>query len=298
MNEFRLDGGFGVSGFDWCDAARIRPDVIVLQGAWQNEEILAQIRRYREIMGVKIVLEFDDYFPNLPTRSLSRIMQFPVLIKKMHALMEHVDWLVVSTPMLAREYEDYHPDVRVAMNGLLPARWGNISGQRRAGKKMRVGWACSSSYAVDLAVIYSVIKELQDEVEWVFLGDKSEGVLYEHHRRGSMENYPEKLASLNLDLAVAPFQENSYNRCKSNLNILELGACGVPVICTDVEAYRGSLPVTRVTNRHEDWIDAIRSHISDSDGMERAGDELRNIVMKDWMLQGSFLDQWIKAWGV
>ena len=73
--------------------------------------------------------------------------------------------------------------------------------------------------------------------------------------------YPEKLASLGLDLALAPLEDNLFNRCKSNLKFLEYGACGYPVIASDIECYRGSgLPVTLVKNRYRDWLEAIRSH--------------------------------------
>ncbi|MFT0531225.1 glycosyltransferase [Castellaniella hirudinis] len=298
VNESRVDGGLGIGCFDLIDAARIRPDVIVLQGAWANDNVLIQVQRYRELKDVKIVLEFDDYLPNIPTRSISRIMMFPSAIKKMHDLMSYVDWVVVSTPMLALEYADYHSDIRIAMNGLCPTRWRDLSSRRKAGKKMRVGWACSSGYAVDLAPIHSVISDLQDEVDWVFLGDKLDGVSCEFHPKVPMDRYPEKLASLNLDLAVVPLRDNPYNRCKSNFNILELGACGIPVICTDIEAYRDNLPVVRVPNQYEDWMKAIRFYLSDPDAMAQAGDDLRDFVMKNWMLEGSFLDQWVKAWSI
>jgi hypothetical protein len=77
-----------------------------------------------------------------------------------------------------------------------------------------------------------------------------------------------------------------------------LGACGVPVVCTDIDPYQGDLPVTRVRNRHQDWIKAIREHLADPDALASQGDALRAAVRRDWMLEGEFLDQWARAWGV
>lgn len=297
-SELRLEGGLKHGDFHFTDAARIQPDVIVLQGAWLNPGILTQMRRYREITGAKVVLEFDDYLPNIPTRSLYRKKLPQSVIKNMRRAIEQADWLVVSTPTLAQEYIGFHHDVRVASNGLPLERWNRLEGQRRTGKKMRVGWAGGDSHTGDLAEIRSVIRDLQGEVEWVFMGMKPDDVDCEFHRGVPIEQYPKKLAALNLDLAVVPLEINQFNRCKSNLRLLELGACGVPVICTDIDPYQGDLPVTRVRNRHQDWVAAIRSHIADPVALAAKGDALRDAVLQNWMLEGAFLDQWAAAWGV
>lgn len=296
--ELRTEGGVKYRDFHFTDVARIQPDVIVLQGAWLNEGILTQIRRYREITGAKVVLEFDDYLPNIPTRSAYRKTFKQSWIKQMRRAIEQVDWLVVSTPVLAQEYAGFHGDIRVAQNGLLPAWWGGLEGRRRAGKKMRVGWAGGSSHTGDLAEIRAVISDLQDDVEWVFMGSKPDGISCEFHTGVPIEQYPAKLASLNLDLAVVPLEMNQFNRSKSNLRLLELGVCGVPVICTDIDPYQGGLPVTRVRNRPQDWVRAIREHLADPVALAQQGDALRDAVRCDWMLEGAFLDQWASAWGV
>ncbi|MHA3902468.1 glycosyltransferase [Castellaniella sp. WN] len=296
--ELRLDGGLKYGDFHFTDVARIQPDVIVLQGAWRNEGILTQIRRYREITGAKVVLEFDDYLPNLPTRNIHRSDLPQGLIKKMRRTIEQVDWLVVSTPTLAREYADFHDDIRVALNGLPLKPWGGLQGQRRTKKKMRIGWAGGISHTGDLAEIRSVVKDLQDEVEWVFMGMKPDDVVCEFHPGFPIDQYPAQLAALNLDLAVVPLEMNQFNRCKSNLRLLELGACGVPIICTDIDPYQCGLPVTRVRNRTQDWVRAIREHLADSEALGQKGDALRDAVRQNWMLEGDFLDQWARAWGV
>ncbi|MNE80995.1 hypothetical protein D3C80_1776110 [compost metagenome] len=103
---------------------------------------------------------------------------------------------------------------------------------------------------------------------------------------------------MNLDLALAPVEQNLFNECKSNLHLLQYGACGFPVIASDVRCYQGftDLPITLVKNHSYDWVEAIRMHISDMDATAKAGDALRNAVLADWMLEGDNLDNWRKAW--
>jgi hypothetical protein len=97
-------------------------------------------------------------------------------------------------------------------------------------------------------------------------------------------------------LALAPLEQNLFNECKSNLRLLEYGACGFPVICTDIRCYQGELPVTRVKNRFRDWVDAIRMHITDLDATAQQGDALKQSVLQGWMLEGENLELWRKAW--
>jgi glycosyltransferase involved in cell wall biosynthesis len=121
--------------------------------------------------------------------------------------------------------------------------------------------------------------------------------IHEFHEVVGMAEYPAKLASLNLDLALAPLEHHVFNDCKSNLRLLEYGACGYPVICSDTLAYRGYLPCTRlVSNTTEQWVEAIRAHLADPDASYRQGDALREAVLRDYMLRADNLRHWEDAW--
>ena len=126
--------------------------------------------------------------------------------------------------------------------------------------------------------------------------DKLKPYVKEFYTGVPIEQYPAKLASLNLDLALAPLEDNLFNHCKSNLRLLEYGACGFPVVCSDLITYRGDLPVTRVKNRFKDWVAAIRMHVADLDATAAMGDALRDAVMRDWTLTGQNLVDWRDAW--
>ena len=70
---------------------------------------------------------------------------------------------------------------------------------------------------------------------------------------------------------------------------------GYPVLCTDILPYQGDLPVTRIANKHRDWVRAIREMVADRAALQRAGEALRQAVLRDWMLE-DHLDDWKRAW--
>lgn len=279
---------------------RYAPDTIILQRQIGDERLDA-MRRMQQFSSAFKVYELDDYLPNLPMKSAYRQAMPKDVLKSLRRGLGYVDRLVVSTPALAEALAGLHEDIRVLGNRLPVPWWADVRpGQRRASRKPRVGWAGGAGHTGDLEMIAGVVRELADEVEWVFMGmcpDSLRPYIHEFRPGVAIEQYPTALAGLNLDLALAPVEQNLFNECKSNLRLLEYGACGVPVICSDVRCYReDALPVMRVKNRFRDWVEAIRMHLADLDATARQGDELRDVVLRDWMLQGETLDAWRKAW--
>ena len=278
--------------------ARYAPDVLLLQRPVTERfhQWAEHVSRFTRSFKV---FELDDYLPNLPLKSNARAHMPRDIIKTMRKSLGFVDRFVVSTPAMAEAFAGFHADIRVVENRLPLQWWGEVQGLKRQGGKPRVGWGGGSSHTGDLELIVDIVKALADEVEWVFLGmcpPKLRPYVHEFHSGVPIDLYPAKLASLNLDLALAPLEENLFNRCKSNLRLLEYGACGFPVICTDIEPYQGDLPVTRVRNRYKEWMEAIRMHLADLDSAARMGDALQAAIHRDWMLSGDNLEQWRKAW--
>ncbi|CAM3963942.1 Glycosyltransferase like family 2 [Ectopseudomonas alcaliphila] len=293
-----IDGTLSMGLLHVTDLERYDPDVVVLQRQIGDERLDA-MRRIKRFSRAFKVYELDDYLPNLPLKSVHRDQMPRDILKSLRRGLDFVDRFVVSTQSLAEAFAGLHHDIRVIENRLPAKWWRGLENQRRRGRKPRVGWAGGISHTGDLDLIADVVKELTHEVEWVFFGmcpDKIRPYVHEIHVGVEIEKYPATLASLNLDLALAPVEQNLFNECKSNLRLLEYGACGFPVICSDLVCYRGDLPVTRVKNRFRDWVDAIRMHISDLDAAAQAGDRLRDAVYRDWMLEGENLERWRRAW--
>ncbi|MCE4055239.1 glycosyltransferase [Pseudomonas sp. Au-Pse12] len=278
---------------------RLSPDTIVLQCRY-SEGAADDILRMKKYSSALRIFEIDDYIVNAPKKNIharNKPENTEQLLREGIAL---CDRLLVTTQPLADALSSMHSDIRVVPNMLSPDPWATLTSRRGTSSKPRIGWGGGTSHTGDLEIIAEVVRELAKEVEWVFFGmcpDALRPYVHEFYPAIGLQAYPFKLASLNLDLALAPLEFHIFNDCKSNLRLLEYGACGYPVICTDTEAYRGFLPCTRVrSNSTEEWLQAIRMHLADPAASYRMGDELREAVHRDFMLRSDNLQHWLWGW--
>jgi len=296
----RVDGVCYSQLLEPVEVERIHPDVIVFQRK-VGPAALARIDRVRRFNHAFRVYELDDFLPGLPLKNAHREHMPRDIAASLRQALQRMDRLVVATPALAEAYSDYHDRIVVVPNRLYRPLWASLPAPRprRPGSRPRVGWAGGLSHTGDLEMVADVVRELSREVDWVFFGmcpERLRPYVAEYHEGVPFKEYPRQLAMLGLDLAIAPLEDNRFNRCKSNLRLLEYGACGYPVVCSDLEPYRGDLPVTRVRNRYRDWVGAIRAHLADPEATAAAGQALKAAVQRDWMLQGPALEQWLQAW--
>ena len=293
-----VDGKLSSTLINVAELNRFAPDSLIFQRRIDAEfhEWLEKVSKHTQAFKI---YELDDYLPNIPLKNHHR-SQFGNDVKKlMRRSLSYMDRFVVSTEPLAEAFADMHHDIVVRKNRLSHDWWGKLQSLRNQGKKPRVGWAGGSSHTGDLEMIVDVVRHFANDVEWVFFGmcpPKLWPFIHEYHHGVEIERYPAKLASLNLDLALAPVEDNFFNTCKSNLRLMEYGACGIPVICSDVACYRGDLTVTRVKNRHKDWVDAINMHLLDPAASAQMGARLQQEIRQDWMLEGENLQSWSQAW--
>jgi len=294
-SHLMLEGGLINTIPGVMEAAQQQPDVIVLESLTGSRfpDIITQLRN---VCDAKIIIEYDDFLLNVPLKNGNRSSYPQHIVKSFRKILESADRVVVSTAPLAEAYSRFHQDIRIAQNRLAPDLWGHLQSQRGSGKKLRVGWAGGSTHTGDLQIIEPLIKALENQVEWVFMGMKPRNVQCEFHPGVPFEMYPEKLANLNLDLALVPLESNQFNECKSNLRLLEIGTCGVPIIATDIAPYRCGLPVTLVENRYKDWLNAVQLYLHDADYRTKQGDALREAVQRDWYLREGGLDDWRHGW--
>ncbi len=282
------------------DLLRLRPDVLAVHAALGDQAIDYLREMNVSFPDIRRVFALDDLVSQLPRKNnLYRhfVGQFRDARPRLRAALQHCDRLIVSTWPLAELCRDMVEDIVIVPNRLTD-QWRGLQSQRNVSPKPRVGWVGALQHQGDLEIIDTVVEALRDEVDFVFMGmttDRIKPCLAEFHDAVSWEEYPAKLASLNLDIALAPLEMVPFNEAKSNLRILECGVVGWPMVCSDIFPFQqDDAPVTRVSNEPEAWIEAIRALAADPDRRAREGDALQAWVQSRYMLT-DHLDQWVQA---
>lgn len=283
------------------EIARMAPDVLYIQAAVDDVRLQGLLTIAHHNPGLLRVFSLDDRIADIPNYNVAhKKLPRDKVVERMKLALGACQRLIVSTPPLAELYARDISDIRIIPNRLERALWQKTpTSRRRVGEKPRVGWAGALQHEGDLALVAPVVEALADEVEWIFFGMMPKGcephVAEYHPPVTPYAAYPLKLASLNLDLALAPLEINLFNEAKSNLRLIEYGFFGWPVIATDIAPYReNDAPVTRVANTPEAWIAAIREHIHDPDESQRRGQQLSDWVQTHYMLEDHPQD-WLEA---
>jgi hypothetical protein len=84
---------------------------------------------------------------------------------------------------------------------------------------------------------------LHKKYEWVFFGalplklKQFIGKGIEFHSWTSILEYPQKLQEIDVDVAIAPLQDNIFSRSKANIKLTEAGVQGIPCIAQNIDCY-------------------------------------------------------------
>lgn len=280
------------------EMARLNPEILLVHTIL-SDGMQHALQQYREYLpDMRVVFGLDDLVGALPEKNiLHRLWRktMPDARPRLRAMLKHSDSLIVSTAPLADACRNMIDDIHIIPNRLARHMWGELTPGCRQGRKPRVGWVGAQQHQGDLALILEVVKQTAHEVDWVFMGmclPEMRPYIAEEHGWVPFQDYPAKVAALDLDLAIAPLEVNVFNESKSNLRLLEYGAMRWPVICTDIYPYQtNDAPVCRVPNTTKAWVDAIRARIHDLDAAYAEGTALRAWVDRHYWLD-DHLDDW------
>lgn len=275
---------------------RLGPDAVVVQHYILDRNLRALHEWSLGSERPFTVFAMDDLLTNMDLENPFRMGHAPNNRSRIKYALEHCDRLVVSTDFLAECCANLIADIRVVPNRLSMHAWIPLQSRRRTTPKPRIGWAGGTTHQGDLVFLKEIIEQTRSEADWIFMGmcpPEIKPLLAEYHPLVPMADYPAYLASLNLDIAVAPLAMTPFNQAKSNLRLLEYGMLGLPVICTDIDPYRNS-PACRVANVVQEWIDALRARIHDADAREAEGRAMRQWVHHNFILE-HHINQWVDA---
>jgi hypothetical protein len=274
--------GHQVQIFSPQAAAYEAPDVLVLYRAHYPQAV--KVVEWCKKNNIRIVFDTDDALDLVPPENLNyKGLQSRLPLYEF--LMRSADVVTTTTSTLASHLRNWNPNVAVIPNSVDPEEW---SCQPRSGEP-RIGWTGSPTHFADLAVALDAIREVQKKQPFLFvlqgicqeesldellavlqarwgkalfetpLGrsikhfmDKLSGVRYEFHPNVPLEQHPQKVCDLKLDIGIAPLLDDMFNRNKSCIKYYEYAMSGAVTLASHVLPYSTEVPLTAKNNR-EAW---------------------------------------------
>ena len=205
-------------------------------------------------------------------------------------ILQIADSLTSTTPYLANEIKlgmqgREMSDITILPNSIDFNIFRPLPHKVRTGSKLRIGWAASDSHLLESKITLNIIEKLhakRSDFEFVILGnihefrtsERAKKLPLEWHEFVDLGIYPTKLASLELDIAICPLEDVSFNRCKSQLKWSEYSSLSIPSVCQDLAPYHcikdGEDGILASTS--EDFVLALEYLMDNSEFRKRMGE--------------------------
>lgn len=165
-----------------------------------------------------------------------------------------------------------------------------------------IGYAGNRTHKSDLEIVISAIKQIINEfstkIQFKFLGYMPDELI-EYSQVEYIDHVPDYrtyiylLRTSGIDLAIAPLQDNLFNRCKSNIKFLEYSICGIPGIYSNIKPYTDTVKdretgIIVQSNASSDWYNAIKLLILDKNLRENIAQNCYKYVNENYLLQDNF----------
>lgn len=180
-----------------------------------------------------------------------------------------IDGLVLSVDPLKKLYTDKKMDfpMYVNPNGIDFRFFKHKKKDFKRKRKLRIGFAGASGHREDLKILDPVMEMLRwnHDFEFITVG-QAYGHKFVDDNIGfvKLPDYPKVLAKAAFDIGVAPLRDNLYNRCKSNLRLLEYSALRIPTVCSKIVTYQAPSNTIQCTDDADEWVKALSSLLEDA----------------------------------
>ena len=258
----------------------------------------------------KLYYEIDDViFPeDIPLYNKSRSAFLdPIISKTAIEIIKHCDAITCPTKFMADYYTARTGVPSIVLPNYMPKFWIDrfYSKQKvaenfdRNKKRPRIGYVGSPTHVNvdmlpgvqdDIDPFVPLIRKTHKEYKWVFMGAIPRG-LEDLVRTGDVEfvgwkslfEYAYAFDSLNLNLAIAPLQNNKFNYAKAPIKYLEAGALGVPCLCQDAPPYNTDPVAPLRFNTPDEMMDLAKKLLRDRRLYLNESDNARKVATGYWL---------------
>ena len=291
------------------------------QATPQQLEFMKFLRSVCDRDNIRLIYEIDDicFSEDIPDyNKYKTAFTDPEIRKSAQEMMAMSDEITVTCPFMRDYYREKtgNKNVTVIPN-FMPKFWiGNRSDLGRTmmsleknKRKPRILYAGSGAHfdvenrvkqKDDFEHVNEVIAKTVDKYQWVFLGafplplkPLIDSGKIEFHPWRRLYEYGQTLYDLNVNMIVAPLQDNIFNRSKSDLKYIEACALGLPIACQDMCTYENA-PIKFRTG--DEMIAQIEHTLSDTKRYKSLCKKATNYANTRWLEDDKNIDCYMELY--
>ena len=239
------------------------------QATGSQLEFMQYLAQLRQKHGFRIIYEIDDvvFHEDIPDYNKFKFaFESEEIRKNIITMMNMCDEVTVTNAFMRDYFREKTGKKEISVIPNFPPDWwiGRYYDPKRSydlllkhKKKPRILYAGSGAhFDVENKVnqqddFENVIKHIIDsrhKYTWIFIG-AAPMQLIPYIRTGEIEfhpwqrlyDFPKKIHELEVQMLIAPLQDNNFNRCKSDIKFIEACCMGLPVACQDMVTYKDAL---------------------------------------------------------
>lgn len=301
-------GPLDTRDFTGCKVAVVQRQV--------SDHNLVAIRKIHEC-GCKVVYDLDDDIWNLPAFNPSKKV-FDQHQEGFWKCAREADILTVSTQGLAtaaRTSFKLNKEIVIVPNAI-DLNLFHKKDLVRNDDLVVIGWGGSNTHSEDVRDAFLSVVEVLDgnpKARMEIVGAPATDHKYEdslnadgqrirrkvtyaskitEHRQTTFRNwvpvgeYPNRFTSWGWDIAVAPLEDNRFNRSKSNIKMMEAASISVPCLASDVQPYNefcslgGDDLKWLLCRTRTDWKNKLNILVNEPERREELGRKSYDVVKK------------------
>ena len=257
-------------------------DVLVLQrpagkeGARMLERLVGQ--------GTKLVYEVDDDMLNVDSSGLPHLADDRAR-EGVRRCLRLCDMVTTTNEYLAETVRPYNDNIRILPNHVKAALLDQPKARKPHPDRVTVGWAGGTSHLVDMVEIADTLRTVLTDhpsTETHFIGFDFSPLLGDLRSRSRWTRWEPDVGAyyrhIDFDIVVAPSADVPFNRGKTWLRALEMGALGIPIVASNRLPYSDYVVDGKtgfLVNSPEEWRARITDLVFDAQMRDEMGDAAR-----------------------
>ncbi len=212
-------------------------DVLIFQrpagkeGARMLERLVGQ--------GTKLVYEVDDDMLNVDSSGLPHLHDDRAR-ESVRRCLRLCDMVTTTNEYLAETVRPFNDNIRILPNHVKAGLLDQPKARKPHPGRVTIGWAGGTSHLVDMVEIADTLRAVLNDnpaVETHFIGFDFSPLLGDLRARSRWTRWEPDVGDyykrIDFDIAVAPSADIPFNRAKTWLRALEMGAMAVPIVAAN-----------------------------------------------------------------